>query len=110
RAARGVRPLRGEDAEEVAVERLRLGARVVQRISFPRRVGEEGSERTLAGSARVLPVEAVALARLAAALLREDGAGIVPGVLQLRLDVRTKGRDRRQLVAADAPVEQLVLA
>src|SRR5262249_8427078 len=110
RAARSVRTLCGEDAEEVAVERLRRGARLVHGVPFPSPLGEERSEGTLVAPARALPVEAVVLAGLAADLLREDAAGIESRVLRLGVDVRTQGSDHRQLVVTDAAAEQLVLA
>src|SRR5262249_37375531 len=105
-AAGRVRTLLREDPIEVAVIRARLVARLLLGVAFGRRLREQGPER--ARMLRIVPVEAGPLAGGAADLLREVVLEL--RVLALRVDVDAADVDGLELVPADAPVQDLVVA
>src|SRR6185369_2697865 len=84
-AAGRVRALLRQDPEDVAVVGLRAGVGALLAIPFGGRLREERAERARVLAGRVLPVEAVALAGVAAELLRV--VAFEPQVLALRVDV-----------------------
>src|SRR5256886_4289807 len=109
-AVRRSGPLGGQDPVEIPVEWRR--ARTLAPVASGPRAGDEIAERArrLAGPGG--PVEAIALARSAGELLRvlEDAAaGAVLGVvLALGVHVGQARLDREELIAADAPREDLL--
>src|ERR1700693_2355641 len=84
---------------------------LADRIARGRRMGDELAKRAcvLAGLRR--PIEPVLLVGTADDALRISGAGaadaIFVGVLVLRVDIGKAGLDRVELVAADAPIQDL---
>src|SRR5437773_9333855 len=107
-----MRALRGEDAVDVAVVRLWL-AGLVRPVPFGVGLGNERAQRARVAARRILPVEAVALAGIAAHLLRVDAharAGTVPArVLALGLNVGTTRGERPELVSPDTTVQYLLV-
>src|SRR5437773_1656833 len=107
-----MRALRGEDAVDVAVVRLWL-AGLVRPVPFGVGLGNERAQRARVAARRILPVEAVALAGVAAHLLRVDAharAGTVPArVLALGLNVGTTRGERPELVSPDTTVQYLLV-
>src|SRR4029077_19634392 len=83
-------------------------------VALAARVGDELAERAVRLAGLHRPVEAVALARRAGELLRVFGEAaahpVFGPVLALRVDVGQARLDREELVAADAPGEDLFAA
>src|SRR5262245_49111236 len=114
RAAGSRGALGRQNAVEVAVVGSRALPALARRVAFRRRVRHQRTEGAPVCGAGLLPVESVVLAGLARNLLRVDpGAApgaILGGVLALGIDVGACDGDGRQLVAADAAIEELVRA
>src|SRR5262249_1838017 len=107
RAAGRVRPLAGEYSVEVAVIRLR---RLTGAIAIRGCFGGEFAERALVFAGLRRPIEPILLTRLADEASRVDAGAryALVGVVLLRVHIGEGGLDCRELVAADAPVEDFL--
>jgi hypothetical protein len=111
RHIRRVRPLGRQDAKEVTVIGTRAGSAAIDRIAFVARL----SHQRLQGAVRLTfagyPIQAVVLSRRAEKVLCVFRAAVLAGEGKkglLRVDIGQRGADRRDLIAADATINQFL--